>query len=225
LSCVLLNKKGLKKLLVLIIINLKAKKILLNSLKSEKLIKNDKILKIFEKIKREDFLPDYLKTLAYKDAPLPINQKETMNQISTTLFFIDLLNPKEGQKIYEIGTGTGYSTAIISELVGKKGKIISFELDKEIYQKAKKNLKKYSNVELLLGNGLKGYPDLAPYDGIIIFGAIDEIPHNLISQMKVKGVLVYPKGNILQTLTKITRKEKGIKKEEFGEYRLTRLVK
>ncbi|MFA5333179.1 MAG: protein-L-isoaspartate O-methyltransferase [Candidatus Nanoarchaeia archaeon] len=211
--------------MVLIINELNTKKLLLDSLKNEKLIKHDEILRAFAKIKREEFLPDYLQLLAYSDAPLPISKTETMNQVSTTLFFIDVLNPKEGQTIYEIGAGSGYSTAILSELVGKKGKVISFELDKELYQKAKTNLKNYSNVTLILGNGLKGYPDNAPYDGIILFGALDEIPHNLINQMKVKGVLVYPQGSILQTLTKITRKEKGIKKEEFGEYRLSRLIK
>ncbi|MFA5743359.1 MAG: protein-L-isoaspartate O-methyltransferase [Candidatus Nanoarchaeia archaeon] len=211
--------------MVLIINELNAKKLLLDSLKDEKLIKHDEILRAFYKIKREEFLPDYLKELAYSDAPLPISTTETMNQVSTTLFFIDVLNPKEGQTIYEIGTGSGYSTAILSELVGKKGKIISFELDKEIYQKAKNNLKNYPNVTVILGNGLKGYPDNAPYDGIILFGALDEIPKKLVSQMKVNGVLVYPQGSILQTLTKITRKEKGIKKEEFGEYRLSRLIK
>lgn len=211
--------------MVLVINDLKAKKTLLDSLKNEKLIKNDEILRVFNKIKREDFLPDYLKDLAYNDASLPISKTETMNQVSTTLFFIDVLNPKEGQTIYEIGSGSGYSTAILSELVGKKGKVISFELDKETYQKAKNNLKKYSNIELILGNGLKGHFKNAPYDGIILFGAIDEIPEKLISQMKVNGVLVYPHGTILQALTKITRKEKGIKKEEFGEYRLSRLIK
>jgi protein-L-isoaspartate(D-aspartate) O-methyltransferase len=221
----LLNKKGLKKLLVLIIADLAAKKILLYSLKSEKLIKNDRVLKAFAKVKREDFLPDYLKNLAYNDAPLPINKTQTMNQISTTLFFIDLLNPKEGQTIYEIGAGSGYSAAMLSEMVGKKGRVISFELDKEIYKKAKIRLKKYPNVKLMLGNGLKGCPDYAPYDRIILFGAIDEIPHNLISQMKVGGILVYPHGTILQTLTKITREERAIKKETFGEYRLSRLIK
>jgi protein-L-isoaspartate(D-aspartate) O-methyltransferase len=211
--------------LVLIIIGLAAKKILLYSLKNEKLIKNDRVLKAFAKVKREDFLPSYLKDLAYNDAPLPISKTEIMNQISTTLFFIDLLNPKEGQTIYEIGAGSGYSAAILSETVGKKGRVISFELDKELYKKAKISLKEYSNVKLILGNGLLGYPDYAPYDGIIFFGAIDEIPHNLISQMKVGGILVYPHGTILQALTKITRKERGIKKETFGEYRLSRLIK
>jgi len=198
---------------------------MLESLKSQKLVKNEELLKAFSKINREDFLPDYLKDMAYSDAPLPISETEVINQISTTLFFIDLLNPKTGQTVYEIGTGTGYSAALLSELVGKKGKVISFEIDKELYKKAKNNLKKYSNVELILGNGLKGYADSAPYDSIILFGALDETPHNLVSYLKVNGVIVYPHGKILQKLIRITRKEKGIKKEEFGEYRLSRLIK
>ncbi|MDD4353422.1 MAG: protein-L-isoaspartate O-methyltransferase [Candidatus Nanoarchaeia archaeon] len=211
--------------MVLVIIELKDKQILLDTLKDEKLIKNDEVLKAFKKIRREDFLPDYLKNLAYDDVSLPLNKNESMNQLSTTLFFIDILNPKEGNIIYEVGTGSGYSTAILSEIVGKKGKVISIELDKELYNKAKINLKNYSNVELILGNGLKGYSDKAPYDRIIIFGALDETPTNLINQMKVNGVLIYPKGIILQTLTKIIRKEKGIKKEQFGEFRLSKLIK
>jgi protein-L-isoaspartate(D-aspartate) O-methyltransferase len=204
---------------------MKGKKSILSALKQDKLIKNEAVLKAFDKVKREDFLPDYLKNLAYSDAPLPINESESMNSITTTLFFIDLLEPKEGQTIYEIGAGTGYSTALLSEIVGKKGKIISFEINKEIYGKAKKNLKKHSNIDLVLGNGLKGFPDFAPYDSIIIFGSLDEEPKNLLNYLKVGGKLIYPHGKILQKLIRITRMEKGAKKEEFGEYRLSKMIK
>jgi len=204
---------------------LNPKKTLFESLKNEKIIKNFLVLEAFNKVDREEFLPDYLKDLAYADAPLPISKTENINQVSTTLFFIDALNIKEGQTIYEVGSGTGYSTAILSILAGKKGKVVSFELDKELYAKAKKNLKKYSNVELILGNGLKGWPDKAPYDKIILFGATDEKPDALINQLKVNGAIVYPHGTILQTLTRITKLDKGFKKEELGEYRLSKLIK
>lgn len=189
------------------------------------MIKNAEILTAFKKVKRENFLPSYLKDLAYSDMPLPISETEVMNQVSTTLFFLDVLNPKSGDIIYEVGAGTGYSTALLSEIVGKSGKVVSFELDKELYKKAKENLKRYRNIELILGNGLRGWNTHAPYDGIILFGAFDETPLNLINQLKVKSAIVFPKGKMLQTLIKITRMEKGIKTEEFGEYRLSRLIK
>lgn len=203
---------------------MKGKKSILSALLQDKLIKNKEVLKAFEKINRADFLPKYLKNLSYYDAPIPISESESMNSISTTLFFIDLLEPKSGQVIYEVGTGTGYSTALLSEIVGKNGKIISFEIDKELYNKAKNNLKKYKNINLILGNGLKGFPDYAPYDSIIIFGSLDEEPKNLLSYLKVGGKLIYPHGKILQKLVRITRLNKGVKKEEFGEYRLSKMI-
>ncbi|MDD2678294.1 MAG: protein-L-isoaspartate O-methyltransferase [Candidatus Nanoarchaeia archaeon] len=200
------------------------KKAMLESLKNGNLIKNSNILKAFNKIKREDFLPDYLKDLAYADAPLPISKTESMNQISTTLFFIDALNLNSGHTVLEVGAGSGYSTAILSEIVGKTGNVVSFELDKELHEKAKKNLKKYSNVTLVLGNGLKGFPDKAPYDRAILFGALEKNPEAIMNQLKVGGVLVYPKGSILQSLVRIKKLQKGLKSESLGEYRLSKLI-
>lgn len=189
------------------------------------LIKNDSVLKAFYNIKREDFLPKYLKDLAYEDLPLPISEKESMNQISTTLIFIDAINAKKGDNIYLVGAGSGYSSAILSEIVGPKGKVLSFEIDKEIFEKAKKNLKKFKNVKVKLANGFIPDNSFAPYDGIIIFGAVEEAPKELINMLKVDSSIVFPKGMIIQSLMKITRKIKGLKSEKLGEYRLKRLIK
>jgi protein-L-isoaspartate(D-aspartate) O-methyltransferase len=133
------------------------------------------------------------------------------------------LSPKKGDKILEVGTGSGYQAAVLSESVGSKGEVVTIEYLKSLFLYARKNLKNYNNVKTVLGDGSKGYKKEAPFDGIIVTAASPRIPKPLKQQLKVGGVLVIPVGEIIQDMIKVTRTKKGYKKENLGEFRFVPL--
>ncbi|MBI2042946.1 protein-L-isoaspartate O-methyltransferase [Candidatus Pacearchaeota archaeon] len=170
------------------------KQILLQSLKEKGFSKE--ILKAFSKIKRENFIPKELKDRAYEDIPLPIGKGQTISQPYTIAMMLSLLDIKKGQKILEIGSGCGYVLALLSNIVGKNGKVFGIEIIKELAEKSKENLRNYKNIKVYNKNGRFGLKENAPFDRIIISAAAyDEIPKPLISQLKEKGILVAPLGN------------------------------
>ncbi|MEK6842699.1 MAG: protein-L-isoaspartate O-methyltransferase [Nanoarchaeota archaeon] len=193
------------------------KQLLLQSLKRKGFSKE--ILKAFEKVKRENFVPENLKDRTYEDTALPIGKGQTISQPYTiaTMFF--MLNLRKGQKVLEIGSGCGYVLALISRIVGKKGKVFGIEIIPELTEKSKKNLKEYRNVKIYIGNGKLGLPKEKPFDRIIISAGYNEIPKPLVEQLKEKGIIVAPIGNIhgqsLVAFEKINGKLK-LKKEIQG---------
>ena len=154
-----------------------------------------KILDAFAKVQREDFIPYQLRGRAYEDDPLPIGQGQTISQPYTIAVMLSELNLKSGSKVLEIGSGCGYVLALISEIVGKRGKVFGIEIIPKLVQKSKENLENYKNVQVLHRNGAGGLPEKAPFDGILISAAIHEIPEKLMAQLKIGGVLVAPKGS------------------------------
>jgi protein-L-isoaspartate(D-aspartate) O-methyltransferase len=177
-----------------------------------------KVIDAFRKVPRENFvLPEY-KEFAYDDNPLPILKGQTISQPTTVMIMTDALEVKEGQKILEIGSGSGYQSAILSVLVGEKGKVYTTEIIPELAEFAKKNLKDYKNVKVIKAKGV-GYKKEAPYDRIIVTAAAREIPFKLLEeQLKDSGIMIVPVGPpYLQRLLKI-RKLKKIKIEDLGDF-------
>lgn len=162
-------------------------------------IKDERIKKAMLKVKREEFvLPEY-KQDAYVDTPLPIPGGQTISAPHMHSIFMSALKLKEGDKVLEIGAGSGILLAYMKEVVGKKGKVIGIEIVKEAYEFAKQNLKKTGydkKVKLVLGDGSKGLPEEAPFDKIVSGASAPEVPKPWVDQLKPGGILVTPVGGI-----------------------------
>ncbi len=172
-------------------------------------IKNKRVIEAFEKIDRKDFLPDEVKHKSEFDMPIHIMDGQTASQPSLIAYMLQELDIKPGDKVLEIGAGSGFVTALLSYLVGKNGKVYAIEINPRLYEFAKKNLKKYpftKNVELILGSGYFGYDKAKPYDKIYVGASPPEIPKELIDQLKVGGICVIPVGVFDQKLVKIIKR-------------------
>tara|TARA_Y100000294_G_scaffold177139_1_gene201603 strand:+ start:1713 stop:2360 length:648 start_codon:yes stop_codon:yes gene_type:complete len=172
-------------------------------------------IKAFEEVKREDFISQDLKERAYDDVPLPLLRGKTVSQPTTVMMMTSALDLQSGEKVFEVGTGSGYQTAIIAKIVGNGGKVISSEVLPELVTFAKQNLKKagIKNVEVYEEDGSKGIPNKGPFDKIIITAASKEFPKPLLEQLKVDGIIVGPVGNQHEQEMVCGRKDKNGKLE------------
>ena len=145
-------------------------------------------------VDRTDFVPDEYKKLAYKDTPVPIEKGQTTSAPSMIGFALMYLDVKEGMTVLEVGTGSGYQTALLSKLVGETGKVISIEIITELVELAKARLAKYKskNVTLVKGSGSTGLKSKAPYDRIIFSAAAKKMPQEVLNQLSDNGKLVIP---------------------------------
>ena len=173
--------------------NFKGKLQLLEHLKS--LGFSQKILNAFSSVQREYFVPAESERQAYDDTALPIGLGQTISQPYTIAIMLSELDLKSGQKILEIGSGSGYVLALISQIVGKRGKIFGVEIIKKLADKSRKILKDYPNVQVFNKSGYKGLPEKAQFDRILISAACREIPDEILNQLKNNGILVAPHGS------------------------------
>ncbi|WP_423793026.1 protein-L-isoaspartate O-methyltransferase [Methanocaldococcus indicus] len=185
------------------------KKRVIEKLIREGYIKDKKVIEALLKVPREEFVPEHLKKYAYVDTPLEIGYGQTISAIHMVGLMTELLDLKPGMKVLEIGTGSGYHAAVVAEIVGKDGLVVSIERIPELAERAKKVLKKlgYDNVIVLVGDGTLGCKEYAPYDRIYVTAAGPKIPKALIEQLKDGGKLVMPIGRYLQEL--IVAEKKG----------------
>jgi len=193
---------------------------LIASMISSGALKTKQVIDAFEKVKREEFcLPEYRKE-AYEDRPLPIIAGQTISQPTTVAIMTGALDLKEGQKVLEIGAGSGYQAAIIAEVIGKQGKLYTIERIKELADFAKKNLMKegYRNVKIILGDGSLGLKSEAPFDRIIVTACSPKVPNSLKEQLKIGGKMVIPVGpeHHGQDMLVLTKKSK----DEFEEWNI-----
>lgn len=187
-------------------------------------ISDKKVIDAIKKIPRHLFMDSSFEDHAYQDKAFPIGANQTISQPYTVAFQTELLEVTEGDKILEIGTGSGYQTAILLEL----GAVVySIERQKELFKKTSLFLPKlgYRPKKLIFGDGYKGFPSEAPFDGIIVTAGAPFVPKPLLSQLKIGGKLVIPVGEKIQVMTLYTRtSEKEFEKEEFGEFRFVPLL-
>jgi len=179
-------------------------KTLVSELVSRGRLKTPAIIKAFEKIDRADFM-NYETDLAYVDNAFPIGHGQTISQPTTVAIMFELLQPKEGEKVLDIGSGSGWTTALLAEIVGSRGKVYSIEIIKELYQFGKKNVEKhkFKNVEFFCQDGSKGLAGQAPFDKILASASVPEIPSPLKNQLKINGIAVMP---VKDSIFKITKK-------------------
>jgi protein-L-isoaspartate(D-aspartate) O-methyltransferase len=175
------------------------------------LITNPELIKAFKTIDRADFLPEQLQPEAYTDKDLEFAFGEKINSPVLVAQMLQSLNLKPGQKVLELGTGAGYSTALIALTVGDTGQIFSLERNQQIMAIARKNLQGYSqirNVELIFKDGATGLDVKSPYDAIHVTFAYDNIPEDLLLQLKIGGRLVAPLTNLeIKLYTRISEDE------------------
>ena len=186
---------------------------------SSGIIKDKKVIEAFEKIPRELFIRKEQKDEAYGDYPLSIGRGQTISQPTTVMLMTEALELKEGDKVLEIGTGSGYQAAIIAKIVGNKGKVFSTEIIKELAEFSRKNIEKLKlrNIEIIECDGSKGHEKEAPYDKIIITAACPKIPKPLVHQLKEGGIIIAPVGNLNeQIMVKGKKKNEMLIEEKLG---------
>jgi protein-L-isoaspartate(D-aspartate) O-methyltransferase len=155
-------------------------------------IRNERVLEAFENVPRHMFMESGFVEFAYKDQAFPIGSGQTISQPYTVAFQTELLDPEKHEKVLEIGTGSGYQTAILCEIGAK---VYSIERYRELYLKAKSVLNEMGyQPYLFYGDGYKGQPAYAPYDKILITAGAPEIPQSLFEQLKIGGKMVLPLG-------------------------------
>ncbi len=182
---------------------------------------DEKTILAFEKVRRENFVPQHLSSFSYEDVPLPNVDGSSIPQPSTVAFMLKLLDLKKGQKILEIGSGSGYVLSLISEIVDE-GNIYGLEIHRNLAIKSKKLLIKDDNVDVFIRNGFLGLEELAPFDRILVSASAQEIPNHLIHQLKENGILVCP---VKQSIFRIKKGSKGIEEEEHPGFGFVRLIR
>jgi protein-L-isoaspartate(D-aspartate) O-methyltransferase len=179
------------------------RKLLIDSLE-RKGISDQNVLKAMRKVEREKFVPLLMRVNAYRDIALPIGYEQTISQPFTVAIMTQALKVKEGEKVLEIGTGSGYQAAILVEMGAR---VYSIERHNDIFRNAQKLFDKLSiRVSTKCGDGTIGWSEHAPYDGIIVTAGSPDIPESLKNQLSLGGRLVIPVGGKrTQTLKVVTR--------------------
>ena len=174
---------------------------LIKTIKDSGFLTNEKVESAFRNIPRHEFVVPSELARAYYNEPLSIMNNQTISQPGVVSRMTEWLDIKDGQKILEIGTGSGWQTAILSYMVGN-GTVYSIERLSELVNFARENLEKLEidNVHVILGDGSMGYPEKSPYDRIIITAACTEIPLPLLEQLDENGLIIAPVGDLSQSM-------------------------
>ncbi len=181
---------------------------------AERGIKDQAVLNAFLKIPRHKFIPEDGKDSAYEDFPLPIGLGQTISQPYIVALMTQYLQLKPGEKVLEIGTGSGYQAAILRELGAE---VYTVERLKPLYQQAKEVLSKLGyDIQMKLGDGTEGWPEFSPFDKVIITAAVYKVPKPVSEQVSLGGIIVLPRGGLVsQTLTVLKKTSRGFSEEQI----------
>lgn len=187
---------------------------LVEKLLREGYIRRREVAEAMLRVPRELFVPEGLREYAYEDRPLPIGMGQTISAPHMVAYMVEAAEIGRGDKVLEVGTGSGYHAAVMAELVGPEGHVYTVERIPELAEQAKRRLEAlgYNNVTVVVADGSKGYPPAAPYDKIVVTAAARRIPPELVRQLKVGGIMVIPVEEEpgYQVLYKVVKKPEGL---------------
>ena len=193
---------------------------LVDSLMRRGYITSPRVAEAMRRVPREDFLPDDIRDEAYVDTPLPIGEGQTISAPHMVAIMAEQLDLKPGQKVLEIGAGSGYHAAVCAEIVGREGHVYTIERIDSLARTAESNLKRagYADiVTVLFADGTKGLPEKSPFDRIFVAAGAPDIPAPLTDQLADGGKLLVPVGGrFYQDLIRVERKGKKLEKESLG---------
>ena len=187
-------------------------------------IRDSRVLAAMAKVRRHLFVAEELRDQAYDDNPLPIGDGQTISQPYIVALMVEALGPKGKERVLEIGTGSGYETAVLAELCAE---VYSIELVEELAVRARAVLASLGcrNVSIRVGDGTLGWEEHASYDAVVISAAAPCIPRPLLEQLRPGGCLVLPMGEEeLQSLVRIRKESGGLREEYLGECRFVKLM-
>ncbi len=181
-------------------------------------VKNPRVLEAMRTVPRHLFVSAGQRDEAYEDHPLPIGNGQTISQPYIVAIMTELLDPEPDDVVLEVGTGSGYQAAVLAALVKQ---VYSIEIIPELAETARQALEssRYTNVHVITGDGFRGLPDRAPFDGILVTAAPEKVPQPLIDQLRVGGKLVIPVGRMDQWLRVLERTEEGVVTRRLFEVR------
>lgn len=187
-------------------------------------IKDPKVLRALMDIPRHRFIEEALWEKAYGDYPLPIGENQTISQPYTVAVMTEALKLTGDEKVLELGTGSGYQTAVLTKLCEK---VYSIERIASLAKKARRNLDAIGiyNVEIRVGDGTRGWSHQAPFDAILVAAGSPDVPQTLLKQLADKGRMVIPTGDSnTQTMKRITKKGDDYDEKNLGEFRFVDLI-
>lgn len=183
---------------------------LVNNLIKKGYLKTPQLIAAFQGVDRKDFvLPEYSDE-SYGDYPLPIGDEQTISQPSTVAFMLELLQPQEGDIVLDVGSGSGWTTALLAEIVGERGFVYGVELVPELVRLGRDNLAVYGfdNAEIYQASpNILGLPDKGPFDKILVSAAGEDLPEELVEQLKAGGRMVIPVADSIIKVDKINESE------------------
>jgi len=176
------------------------------------------LLAVMEKVPRHLFVPEAERGMAYADHPLPIGAGQTISQPYVVALMTSLLRLRSGDRVLEVGTGSGYQAAVLSRLAGE---VYSIEIVPELAEQARRTLAAlgYANVRVATGDGYRGWPEAAPFDAILLTAAPEKVPQPLLDQLKTGGRMVVPLGRFVQDLVVLTKTDGGVAREVVAPVR------
>ena len=190
-------------------------------------LKTPQIIEAFSQIKREDFVLEEEKDWAYINDALSIGYNQTISQPLVVALMIELLSPQPGEKILDIGTGSGWTTALLAYLVKPKGRVIAIDIIPELVEFGEKNVGKYNFVkkgivQFVCADGKLGYEKEVPYDKILVSASVFEVPEELFKQLKIGGKMVLPLEESIILINKTSQSD--YTKQEFPGFVFVPLV-
>jgi protein-L-isoaspartate(D-aspartate) O-methyltransferase len=200
---------------------------LINTLIKRRHLKTPAIIEAFRKIDRVDFVPLSEKHRAYCDIPLPIGYRQTISQPSTVVFMLEQLQPQKGDKILDVGSGSGWVTALLAQIVGISGEVYALERIEALKAYGERNIAKYNFIEkgivkCFCADGTNGLPTRAPFDKIIVSASAGKIPWPLKEQLKINGRMIIPVSNSIWLVDR--KSEDKFEECEFSGFAFVPLI-